>query len=107
MLKLGLALILFGVLSAAQEPKSAIPRNDEALRNAIKGIGKKPMPFALQRQRSVRPAQPATGVCSVPLKGVQLPKDREFTFKDAPMSAATAPMPQVALPAPPCEAPAR
>ena len=106
MLKLGLAITLFAVFSAAQEPKSAIPRNDEALRNAIKGIGKKPTPIALQRQKLVRPAQPATGLCSVPLKGVQLPKDREFTFKDAPASAVPAPMPQVAVPAPPCEAPA-
>jgi hypothetical protein len=107
MIKLGLALSVLGFAVLAQESTSAIPRNDEALRNAIKGLGKKPIPIALQRQRLVRPAQPATGLCSVPLTGVQLPKDRVFRFENAPPSAETVPMPQTAVPAPPCEAAAR
>jgi hypothetical protein len=104
MVKLGLAISVLGIAAMAQESQSAIPRNDAALRNAIARIGKKPIPLELQPQRSVRPAQPATGICSVPLKGVQLPKDREFTFREAPASAPTAPMPKVAVPAPACEA---
>ena len=107
MIKLGLALSVLGFAVLAQESSSAIPRNEKALQNAIKGIGKKPMPMALQRQPLVRPAQPATGICSVPLTGVQLPKDRVFTFQNAPPSAETVPMPQVVVPAPPCEAVAR
>jgi hypothetical protein len=107
MFKLGLALSVLGFAVTAQESTSAIPRNENALKNAIAGIGKKPMRFMLQRQPLARPAQPATGLCSVPLKGMQLPKDREFTFRDAPMSETAAPMPKVAVPAPPCETAAR
>lgn len=99
-----LILTLSGIaIRSAQESTSAIPRNDTALRNAIAGLGKKPLPLV---PRQIRVAPPAPGACSIALRAMPIENGKEFTVRRVP-TAEVAPMPQVAVPAPPCETAAR
>ena len=100
MVKRILLLTLSGIaILPAQESTSAIPRNETALRNAIAGLGKKPLPLLPQR---VSIAPPAPGACSVARKAMPIERPDSFTVRRLP-STNLAPMPQVAVPAPPCE----
>ena len=95
-----LLLTLSGIaILSAQETTSAIPRNDTALRNAIAGLGKKPLPLG---PRQLRVAPPAPRACSVALWAMPIENAEQFTVRRVPATA-VAPMPQAAVPAPPCE----
>ena len=99
-----LLLTLSGIaILSAQESTSAIPRNDTALRNAIAGLGKKPLPLA---PRQLRVAPPAPHACSVALRAMPIENAEQFTLWRVPATE-VAPMPQGAVPAPPCETIAR
>jgi hypothetical protein len=87
--------LTFATLSA----QNALPPNEQALKNAIAGIGKRPVHSAPQQVR--REPSPAK-TCSIPLQSVPINSEREFAARQI-KPADTTPMPQVTLPAPPCE----
>jgi hypothetical protein len=90
-----LLFLTFATLSA----QNALPPNEQALKNAIAGIGKRPVRLAPQQ---VRLDAPADKICSIPLQSVPVDSGREYTGRQI-RPAETRPMPQVNLPAPPCE----
>lgn len=101
MFKLGLMFSVLGVAVMAQESTLAIPRNDAALKNAIAGLGKRPLRAAPQQVRMAQ--QPPAATCSVVRRVGPGPKTGQFTMRAIP-APTVEPMPQVAVPAPACEA---
>ena len=99
---MGKFLLLIPFLCAAlpaQDNVNAIPRNDRALANAIAGIGKR---RPQQATHPVRIAPPAATACSVPLQSMQIDDNRQFASRQIEVPVAET-MPQVTMPAPPCE----
>ncbi len=94
---LGIATVM------AQDSPNAIPRNETALLNALAGIGRKPVRLT---PNLVRIAPPAPRACSVALRVVPIEKPDQFAIRRVPTKD-VAPMPQVSVPAPPCETTAR
>ena len=93
---------LLGIATlAAQEPASANVHKEKAMQNAIANLGKI---RARLTERQVRVNAPRT--CSVPLRVVPIEKPDQFAIRRVPMKD-VAPMPQVSVPAPPCETTAR
>lgn len=92
-------LILASATLCAQDPTNAIPQNSQALRNAIAGLGKRPLPVAPQR---IQLDQPPQRTCSAPLQSMQIDASRQFRARQVP-APEVEPMPRAAVPAPPCE----
>lgn len=84
---------------AGQDSGNAIPRNDQALANAIAGLGKRKAETGITPKRIARPEGTA---CSVPLRSMPIDGERQFASRhiEAPKAE---PMPLVAVPAPACE----
>jgi hypothetical protein len=101
MLRVTLAIAVFSITAlTAQESTSAIPRNEKALQNAIAGIGKKSIRPGPQL---VRMAAPAPRACSVALQAMPIENPEQFAIQRMPAQDVEK-MPNVAVPAPPCEA---
>jgi len=98
-----LVVLLNFALLPGQEPQNAIPRNDNALRNAISGLNKSPSQLA---PRMLQLVQPAAKTCSAPLRAMPIQNTEEFATQRVPTQNVV-PMPRVAVPAPPCETAAR
>lgn len=97
-----LAALAAATLSA-QDSVNAIPRNTQALQNAIAGIGKRPLPDS---PRQVYKAREKASTCSIPLRTMGLNAGQNFPINVVP-APEVEPMPQAALPSPPCETSAR
>lgn len=80
----------------AQDGQSAIPRSNQAqsLRNAIAGLGKKPLLPA--KPEMVRMAV-VSGACVTPMREMAIENPEQYTMRRVPLGK-TAPMPTVTTP---------
>ena len=93
---------LFGIAAVmAQDSPSANVDKARAMNNAMANLGKIGAREAKHEIRVIAPR-----ACSVPLRTMPIEKPDKFAIKRVPTKD-VAPMPQVAVPAPPCETAAR
>ncbi|MBI2685259.1 MAG: hypothetical protein HYX27_03010 [Acidobacteria bacterium] len=86
--------------------QSTLPANPPALQSAIKNIGKAlERPVAAVKLLSMTSAR-ASKVCSVAMPLIKPPDGQQFAIRRHAAVQSTESIPQVAVPAPPCE-PAR
>lgn len=94
---------LFGIAAVmAQGSPSASVDKERAMNNAMANLGKI---WARAAEREVRVIAPRA--CSVALRAVPIETPDKFAIKRVPPTKDVAPMPQVVVPAPPCETAAR
>lgn len=94
-------IVLAGTIAVlgAQESTSVMPKNPPALQEALRLLSKMKVLPKTPVRLAMKP--PLPNKCSAPLREIPLGKPEEYASNRVPVTEVE-PMPQVAVPAPPC-----